>query len=226
MQLVTLPYSSLVNEGTRQSLGVDLTGSVVIFDEAHNLVDAINANHSASLTLSKVTDLPVRCDFSGRRMQAPIEPHPLLFLSSFAVSAGVRDTIRLPGPISEHVERGKRCTIGESSALDGCIVAIHADVGGRLMSDFTLLEWLLKVAVERQPMFQKQRFSDVVEIAEHTRKHTSVISLNDFLFRAGIPDIDTFQVLRFMQRKQLVRKVRSEILLVCLVFPHHPSLLL
>ena len=141
--LVTLPYSSLVNEGTRQSLGVDLTGSVVIFDEAHNLVDAINANHSASLTLSK------------------------LVLASEALSA--------------YLDRYQSMLSEESVAQLG-----------------NLLRWMDALLQFMQML-----------AGEHTRKHTSVISLNDFLFRAGIPDIDTFQVLRFMQRKQLVRKMNG-----------------
>jgi len=49
-QLVALPYQSLVHQGTRDSLNVKLKGNVVIIDEAHNLVEAINAIHSARLS--------------------------------------------------------------------------------------------------------------------------------------------------------------------------------
>jgi len=48
---VALPYSMLLHRGTRESLGLQLDGSVVIFDEAHNVIDAINATYSATLTL-------------------------------------------------------------------------------------------------------------------------------------------------------------------------------
>ena len=38
----------------RQALGLQLDGSVVIFDEAHNLADAVNAAHSAMLTAAQI----------------------------------------------------------------------------------------------------------------------------------------------------------------------------
>ena len=53
-QMVLLPYSSLVHAETRASLGVKLKGAVVIVDEAHNLVDAINQAHSADLSLRQL----------------------------------------------------------------------------------------------------------------------------------------------------------------------------
>jgi hypothetical protein len=54
-QLVGLPYAMLLHERTRQSLGIDLKGHVVIVDEAHNLVDALAALHSVTLSLDDVS---------------------------------------------------------------------------------------------------------------------------------------------------------------------------
>ncbi len=34
----------------REALGISLAGNVVVFDEAHNLVDAINAAHSCTVS--------------------------------------------------------------------------------------------------------------------------------------------------------------------------------
>jgi hypothetical protein len=39
---------------TRESLGINLKDSVVIFDEAHNLVDAVTAIHSSLVTGQQV----------------------------------------------------------------------------------------------------------------------------------------------------------------------------
>ena len=41
--LVFAPYASLLHKETRESLGINLRGSVVVFDEAHNLVEACTA---------------------------------------------------------------------------------------------------------------------------------------------------------------------------------------
>lgn len=40
-QVICLPYVSLVDPGTRKSLNIELANSVIIFDEAHNLLEAI-----------------------------------------------------------------------------------------------------------------------------------------------------------------------------------------
>ena len=54
LQLVVMPYAALLSHETSQALGVRLSGAVVIVDEAHNIVEAINSVHSKSLALSEV----------------------------------------------------------------------------------------------------------------------------------------------------------------------------
>lgn len=39
---------------TRQALGVSLEGAVIVIDEAHNLVSAVNASHSASVSCKQL----------------------------------------------------------------------------------------------------------------------------------------------------------------------------
>ena len=47
---MTLPYPLLLQRATRESLGIDLTNHIIILDEAHNIIDAISALHSTTLT--------------------------------------------------------------------------------------------------------------------------------------------------------------------------------
>ncbi|KAJ2502630.1 ATP-dependent DNA helicase chl1 [Coemansia sp. RSA 1972] len=53
--VVALPYNMLLSRSAREALGVSLKNSVVIVDEAHNLVDTILATHSALLDARCVT---------------------------------------------------------------------------------------------------------------------------------------------------------------------------
>lgn len=53
-QVVLAPYNFLLQAEMRTSMGVRLKDSVVIFDEAHNLVDAVNQIHSADLSLEQL----------------------------------------------------------------------------------------------------------------------------------------------------------------------------
>lgn len=41
-------------QDSRESLQLHLEGSIIVVDEAHNLVDAVNAAHTAQLSLSQL----------------------------------------------------------------------------------------------------------------------------------------------------------------------------
>ncbi|KAH7904949.1 DNA repair helicase [Hygrophoropsis aurantiaca] len=49
-QLVTLPYNLLLQKTAREALGIDLTGQIVIIDEAHNLIPTMLSLSSVRLT--------------------------------------------------------------------------------------------------------------------------------------------------------------------------------
>ena len=51
-EVVAMPYSMLLHSGTRAAAGIEphLKGSVVVIDEAHNIIDAINSTHAAMVT--------------------------------------------------------------------------------------------------------------------------------------------------------------------------------
>lgn len=49
-QIVAMPYSLLLSKDTRESMGIDLQGNIVIFDEAHNIVEAMNNTYKVEVT--------------------------------------------------------------------------------------------------------------------------------------------------------------------------------
>ncbi|KAJ8556860.1 hypothetical protein ON010_g9103 [Phytophthora cinnamomi] len=49
-QVVTVPYSLLLSKDARETLGLGLENNIVIFDEAHNIVDAINNTYKVEIT--------------------------------------------------------------------------------------------------------------------------------------------------------------------------------
>jgi chromosome transmission fidelity protein 1 len=53
-EIITLPYPLLLQKSARDALGIKLEGSVVIIDEAHNIMDAVSNVHAAELRLSDV----------------------------------------------------------------------------------------------------------------------------------------------------------------------------
>ena len=61
-----LPYASLLHAGTREALGLSLKRSVVIIDEAHNLIDTINETHSVTLTARQLSEVSAQDPHAAR----------------------------------------------------------------------------------------------------------------------------------------------------------------
>lgn len=51
--VILVPYASLVHQETREKLGIRTKGNVLIFDEAHNLLQAINDSNSVSVSIAQ-----------------------------------------------------------------------------------------------------------------------------------------------------------------------------
>ena len=48
-QVVVIPYNTLLHSSTREACGINLKNSVVIIDEAHNVLETIAHIHSAEV---------------------------------------------------------------------------------------------------------------------------------------------------------------------------------
>lgn len=49
-QVILVPYNSILHKNTRDSLGIVLKNNILIVDEAHNLLEAIERMHSVTVT--------------------------------------------------------------------------------------------------------------------------------------------------------------------------------
>jgi chromosome transmission fidelity protein 1 len=54
-EIITLPYQLLLQRSARDALGIKLEGSIVIIDEAHNIMDAVANVHAAEIRLSDLS---------------------------------------------------------------------------------------------------------------------------------------------------------------------------
>jgi chromosome transmission fidelity protein 1 len=54
-QLILVPYQTLLHEATRGAYGLSLENSVIVIDEAHNLLDTINQIHSQEINGAQVS---------------------------------------------------------------------------------------------------------------------------------------------------------------------------
>ncbi|KAI0157141.1 DNA repair helicase [Hypoxylon sp. FL1284] len=53
-EIITLPYPLLLQKTARDALGIDLDGSVVIIDEAHNIMDAVANVYASAVSLGEL----------------------------------------------------------------------------------------------------------------------------------------------------------------------------
>jgi Rad3-related DNA helicase len=63
---------------------VDLTDSIVIVDEGHNLIDAVNAVHSATVSLGQLTTAKAALDTYFTRFSNRLAPGMYSVLSMFS----------------------------------------------------------------------------------------------------------------------------------------------
>ena len=79
-QVVVLPYNTLLHSSTRQALGLDLTNSVIIIDEAHNVLETIAHIHSAEMTLSHLEHAQDQLKGYFQRFQSMLKAKNLLYV--------------------------------------------------------------------------------------------------------------------------------------------------
>ena len=48
--VIVTPYQSILSEATRESLGISLYNKVVLFDEAHNIMETISSMSNITVT--------------------------------------------------------------------------------------------------------------------------------------------------------------------------------
>ncbi|XP_055715290.1 putative ATP-dependent RNA helicase DDX11-like protein 8 [Phlebotomus papatasi] len=56
-QLILLPYQMIFHKRTREQTGIDLRDSVIIVDEAHNLLDTVSSIHCAEIFLDQLREV-------------------------------------------------------------------------------------------------------------------------------------------------------------------------
>ena len=57
-ELICMPYTTLLHKQTRESMNIPLEDNIVLIDEAHNLIEAVNAVHTNYLPLHAVSQGP------------------------------------------------------------------------------------------------------------------------------------------------------------------------
>jgi chromosome transmission fidelity protein 1 len=80
-QIVCMPYTILLHEDQRKSMGIKLAGRVVIFDEAHNLIDTINQIYSAEISYESISSSLTAIEAYYQRFQSVLHGKNLYYIN-------------------------------------------------------------------------------------------------------------------------------------------------
>nr|QZX63218.1 DEAD/H-box helicase 11 [Halisarca dujardinii] len=80
-ELVVVPYNTLLHSKTRKAVGIKLKGSVVIIDEAHNLLDTICNIHSVEISGAQVAKAYSQLTQYRDRYRDRLKAKNLLYIS-------------------------------------------------------------------------------------------------------------------------------------------------
>lgn len=122
--VIALPYQLLLQKEARESLGISLTNSIVIIDEAHNLLDVISSLHSISVTKSEISSALQGLQIYHKKFSKKLGGSNLMNLSKLiqavkSLQAFINASLKRPG---KETASGKEIKISEflagSSSLD------------------------------------------------------------------------------------------------------------
>jgi len=78
--VLLVPYASLVNKEMRTKLGIRTQGNILIFDEAHNLLEAVNDANSVTLTTGQARASVEDLDMYAAKYEARLSPSNAMHL--------------------------------------------------------------------------------------------------------------------------------------------------
>ena len=78
--VILVPYSSILCRETRSSLGICLRGNIVVIDEAHNILEALNSSLTIMLTVSDLDDLICHVSGYAKSYESGLAPRNLVLI--------------------------------------------------------------------------------------------------------------------------------------------------
>jgi chromosome transmission fidelity protein 1 len=118
-EIVSLPYQLLLQKSSRKALNIDLKDSVVIIDEAHNILETMSSLYSLSVTLSQVSRARQGLEIYSSKFSKRLNGANKIYLAQFikVVSALEKFFTNASKQPSKETAPGKE--INQNSVLSG-----------------------------------------------------------------------------------------------------------
>ncbi|CAN0533508.1 unnamed protein product, partial [Ectocarpus sp. 12 AP-2014] len=177
-----MPYAALLSREARAAMGVRLEGAVVVVDEAHNIVEAINSVHSKKVVLSEVA-----------RAHSQLSQYEAKYGTRLKGSNAfyVGNILRLLRAVLKFLTKGKeklQAARAENATMTAAVAASKGNTG---------------VEGPRGGGAAAAKGGE----AEEAGVRSEMLEINDFLFRAGLDNVNLFKLQRYMRRSEISRKV-------------------
>ncbi|EFE33739.1 uncharacterized protein ARB_07204 [Trichophyton benhamiae CBS 112371] len=116
-EVVTLPYPLLLQQSAREALNLSAKNSVIVIDEAHNLVDAIVNIHSVTVSLSQLRTALAQITTYARRFKSRLKGRNRVYIAQL---------IRLVGCMVSFLDG-----VGQNDRLDAELTVQDVLGGGK-----------------------------------------------------------------------------------------------
>ncbi|KAM8861761.1 ATP-dependent DNA helicase DDX11 isoform 2-T2 [Synchiropus picturatus] len=187
-QLVVLPYQMVLHEATRKAAGIQLKGQVLIIDEAHNLSDTLSCIHSAELNGAQLCRAHSQLSQYADRFRSRLKAKNLMYIKQilFVIEGLVQ-------------------------ALGGAFLARNFVQRISPVLSFFQGKWARTL---RAKPYKVVRHKDS---CRHTwimgvticslSSGTEMLTINNFLFKARIDNINLFKLERYFEKSMISRKL-------------------
>jgi chromosome transmission fidelity protein 1 len=133
-EIISMPYQLLLHKDTRQVLGFDLKDSIIVIDEAHNLLDTISRIYSTSISFNEL-----------KLIRKSLKIYSKKFM--FKMSAGNRINIAKLNKLVSILYKFIQNSIEQEKVISGATIdrnEIFADEISDLLNVFELENYLIK----------------------------------------------------------------------------------
>ncbi|MPC34406.1 putative ATP-dependent DNA helicase DDX11 [Portunus trituberculatus] len=166
-QVVVLPYNTLLHRRTRESYGINLSGNVVVVDEAHNLLETISNIHSVFVSLRQLQGAHAQLSQYLQRYSSRLSPTNLLYLKQILFF--MHAIIKMLGGGSKRVVAS-----GASSVTPGSRMLLVYNFLAETFTDnlnlFKLVQYIEKSKIAHKLHSFSQHFEGSVKINKPSHK--------------------------------------------------------
>ena len=147
-QVVILPYNTLLHKPTREAVGIKLKGSVVIVDEAHNLLDTISHIHTVQVSGEQLCKAHTQLSAYKERYKSRLNAKNLLYVKQLLFV--LTNLAKMLSEKAVKISSGpEQVTAGQSRLIDSTLLMNEAQIRPPL-DIFKLLKYIEKSKIAQK----------------------------------------------------------------------------